>query len=333
MTATYMHSLSLPWMVAPDEERRFRRILLSVCAAALCLSVLMPYLPVPEQERTVVEELPPRLAKLILERPLPPPPKPHAVPKPKPEPEPVVEAKPKPEPKPEPKPKSTPKVEKPVKPKVETQVAQAPPKPDPDAARKKAAQSGLLAFSDSLADLRDNPKLNTLRKDARAADAGKTAARTERSLLTSKVAAASGGIDTSRLSRDTGDVGLAQRGTTRVTSPVDTAPSGGITRGDGKSRQASRSIEEIQVVFDRNKAAIYAMYNRALRSNPTLQGKLVLKLTISPDGQVIECSVVSSELADATLGSKVVARVKMFNFGSKDVERVTITYPIDFLPA
>ncbi len=328
-----LHTLTLPWMVSPDEERRFRRILSSVCGMALCLSVLMPYLPVPEIEKPVIEELPPRLAKLILERPKPPVPK--VMPKPKPEPVVAVKPEPKPIPKVEPKPKITPKVEQPKPtPKVETQIAQTVPKPDPDAARKKAAKSGLLAFSDDLADLRDNPKLNTLRKDARAADAGKTAARTERSLLTSKVAAASGGIDTSRLSRDTGDVGLAQRGTTRVASPVaSSADTGSVTSSNGKSRHASRSIEEIQMVFDKNKSAIYAMYNRALRSNPTLQGKLVLKLTISPDGQVVECSVVSSELADAALGSKVVSRVKMFNFGTKDVEVVTITYPIDFLPA
>jgi periplasmic protein TonB len=212
-------------------------------------------------------------------------------------------------------------------------VVQAP-KPDPDAARKKAAQSGLLAFSDSLADLRDNPKLDTLRDNARVSEAGKTAARTERALLTSKVAAASGGIDTSRLSRDTGDVGLAQRGTTRVASPVATdAAHSNAAPSAGKSRQAARSIEEIQMVFDRNKSAIYGMYNRALRSNPTLQGKLVLRLTIAPDGRVVDCAVVSSELADAELGGKVVARVKMFDFGAKDVDVVTITYPIDFLPA
>ncbi|MBU1191071.1 MAG: AgmX/PglI C-terminal domain-containing protein [Gammaproteobacteria bacterium] len=327
-----LHTLTLPWMVAPDEERRFRRILLNVCGLVLCLSVVMPYLPLPVIEEPV-EELPPRLAKLILERPQP---KPVVVPKPKPEPVVAVKPEPKPVPKVEPKPKVTPKVEQPIKPKPkpETQVAQVAPKPDPDAARKKAAKSGLLAFSDDLADLRDNSKLNTLRKDARVADAGKTAARTERSLLTSKVAAASGGIDTSRLSRDTGDVGLAQRGTTKVASPVaGAADTGGVTNSNGKARHASRSIEEIQMVFDRNKNAIYAMYNRALRSNPTLQGKLVLKLTISPDGQVVDCSVVSSELADAALGTKVVSRVKMFNFGTKDVEVVTITYPIDFLPA
>ena len=307
-------------MVPEEDERRFRRILTIVLGVTLALSVAIPYLTLPEQDKDMVEELPPRLAKLILEQP-----KPKPQPKIVPPPEPVVETKPESKPKPEPK-VEKPKVE--PKPKVVEK-----PKVDPDAARKKAAKSGLLAFSDSLADIRENPKLNTLRNDARSSESARTAKRTERSVLTSKAVAASGGIDTSTLSRDTGDVGLAQRGTTQVASPVSTKLTEKKTSRKGTSLQAARSIEEIQMVFDRNKGAIYGMYNRALRSNPTLQGKLVLKLTISPDGKVLGCDVVSSELADDQLSSKVVARVKMFNFGAKDVEVVTITYPIDFLPA
>ncbi len=87
------------------------------------------------------------------------------------------------------------------------------------------------------------------------------------------------------------------------------------------------------MIFDRNKGAIYSIYNRALRQNPTLQGKVVLKLTITPSGKVTECMVLSSELDDAALGDKVAQRVKRFDFGAQEVNEVTITYPIDFLPA
>lgn len=109
---------------------------------------------------------------------------------------------------------------------------------------------------------------------------------------------------------------------------------GGSAGGKGKGdKAAGRSIEEIQMVFDRNKGSIYSVYNRALRNDPTLQGKVVLKLTIAASGKVTQCSVVSSELNDAELAGKITSRVKMFDFGAKDVSEVTITYPIDFLPA
>jgi TonB family protein len=87
------------------------------------------------------------------------------------------------------------------------------------------------------------------------------------------------------------------------------------------------------MVFDQNKGAIYALYNRALRSNPALQGKLVLKLTIEPSGQVSDVQVVSSELGDDELERKLVQRIRMFSFLSKDVPPVTTTKPIDFFPA
>lgn len=86
-------------------------------------------------------------------------------------------------------------------------------------------------------------------------------------------------------------------------------------------------------MFDKNKGAIYALYNRALRRNPLLQGKVVLKLTIAPSGQVTECEIITSDLEDAELERKLVQRVKLFRFNDKDVEAVTTTKPIDFFPA
>jgi hypothetical protein len=44
------------------------------------------------------------------------------------------------------------------------------------------------------------------------------------------------------------------------------------------------------------------------------------------------CRVVSSELNDPELEGKIVARVRMFRFEARDVEAVTMTKPIDFLP-
>jgi len=108
------------------------------------------------------------------------------------------------------------------------------------------------------------------------------------------------------------------------------SPNGVSKGGSGKP---SRSEEEIALVFDRNKGAIYALYGRALRDAPDLQGKLVLEFTISPSGDVTECHVVSSELKDPELERKIVARVKLFHFEAKDVAAITTTKPIEFVPS
>jgi hypothetical protein len=42
---------------------------------------------------------------------------------------------------------------------------------------------------------------------------------------------------------------------------------------------------------------------------------------------------VSSELGDAELERKLVARVRLFRFEDKDVEAITTTKPIEFFPA
>jgi TonB family protein len=110
------------------------------------------------------------------------------------------------------------------------------------------------------------------------------------------------------------------------------AAGGGTSVSKGGSGKPSRSQEEIALVFDRNKGAIYALYGRALRDTPDLQGKLVLEFTIAPSGEVTECHVVSSELKNADLESKIVARVKLFRFEAKDVAVITTTKPIEFVP-
>src|SRR4030095_5387115 len=100
---------------------------------------------------------------------------------------------------------------------------------------------------------------------------------------------------------------------------------GTLTRGS--SGKASRSIEEIKLVFGRNKGAIYAIYTRALRDYPSLEGKVVLELKIAPSGQVVDLRIVSSELKAAELEKKLLARIRQFDFCAKDVDVMTVTWP------
>ena len=86
----------------------------------------------------------------------------------------------------------------------------------------------------------------------------------------------------------------------------------------------SRSIEEIKLVFERNKGAIYAIYNRALREDPALQGKVVLELKIAPSGEVVDVRIVSSELKASELERKLLARIRQFDFGAKDVDVMVV---------
>ena len=56
------------------------------------------------------------------------------------------------------------------------------------------------------------------------------------------------------------------------------------------------------------------MYNVELRRNPTLRGRLVLRITIEPGGEVSACQVQSNELASPELVAQIVERVKEDQF-------------------
>ena len=318
MDLPFYREYELPWSSDSNQDRKFQRLLGITFLVVLVLGLIWPFLPTPERDPNEIEEIPPRIAQLLLEeKPLPPPPPPPKEEEPEPEadepePEKVVETDPEPEPEPEPVPE----------PEVDlTEVA------------REQAQAALMPFAADLADLVDQELLNKVADDRELSASVGEAVRNERSMITSKVGTASTGINTADMSRNTGGSGIAGRSTTQVKNPVaGIGPAGGASR-TGTSGKASRSREEIELVFDKNKGAIFALYNRALRNDPSLEGKVVLRLTIAPNGQVTMCEVISSELGDPDLENKLVQRIKLFRFEAKDVEAITTTKPIDFFPA
>ncbi len=309
MDLPFYREYELPWTTGKGQERKFRRLLGIVFLICAVLGVVWPFIPVPEPDPYDIEEIPPRIAQLLLEeKPLPPPPPKEEEPAPEedePEPAQVVEVEPEPE-----------------------------PEPDREEIAREQAEAALMPFAEDLADLVDKDLVEQIADDRPLSAAVGEAARNERSMITSKAGAASRGINTANMSRNTGGTGIAGRSTTRVASPVaGIGQAGGGASRSGSSGKASRSREEIEIVFDKNKGAIFALYNRALRIDPSLEGKLVLRLTIAPNGQVTMCEIISSELGAADLERKLVQRIKLFRFEAKDVEAITTTKPIDFFPA
>lgn len=317
MDLPFYREYELPWTTEQGQERKFRRLLGGIMLATLIVSLVWPFLPSPEPDPNEVVDVPERIAKLLLEQQIQPPPPP-----PKPEPEPD-----------EADPIKAPETERVVE---ETPPPEPAPVPDQAEVAREQAQAALMPFAEDLANLVDQDLVETMADDRPLTGSVGEAERNERSMITSAVGTSSGGINTAGMSRNTGGSGIAARSTTRVKSDVAAIAQrqeAGGARRTGESSKSSRSREEIELVFDRNKGAIFALYNRALRQDPSLEGKLVLRLTIAPTGEVTFCEIVSSELGDPELEEKLVRRVKLFRFESRDVEPITTTKPIDFFPA
>ena len=299
-------AMNMPWNGNDKDQKRFRKVLLLVLLFTIVLGVLIPMWDIPIPDRVEVVEIPERLAKLMVKKEPPPPP-------------------------PEVKKKEEKKLDKDKKKKKED-------KPVPKKAkkaRKKAERSGLMAFKNDFADLIDDTPVAKLGASAKISGKGSKAKKTTRSLVTSSMGTSSAGINTAALSRNTGGSGDSLGGVefSHVESSIG-SDFAGEERPLSSGVGPSRTDEEIQIVFDRYKSALYRIYNRMLRKNPTLQGKMVLRITILPDGKVSASSIDSSDMDSPELDKKIAARVKKFNFGAKEgVSTITILYPIDFLPA
>lgn len=303
----------MPWVHGGKDDQRFRKIL----AISLLLSLLLGFivrlvdLPIPERWQILEEQ--DRLTALIRED-LPPPVA-------------IEEAKP-----------------APVEESLPTEATEEPliaeestPEPDPAPQPKSEVKSkGILAFREKLSGLATHQAVARLGANARINDSGGgQAGLPQRAMVTSQVPGSSGGINIASLSRGTGGTGDSMGGVdiTRATSTIGAG--GGSDRPlSGGGPGLGRTDEEIQIVFDRHKSALYRMYNRELRKNPTLKGQMVLRMTIEADGSVSMCELKSTNMKSPDLSAQVVSRVKTFDFGAKDgISAITIAYPIDFLPA
>lgn len=321
--AALYHSFTLPWTVIQEEIERLKRIFVVIVAATVVFGLVIPFIPVKKIDRSKAEEIPPRFAQLVMEKQKPPPPKPKPKPKPekkkpekkKPEKKKPEKKKPKPKPKPKKKPEKT----------AEQKRAEA---------RKKASTAGLLAFADELSDLRDKPVTSSLKRKQKLSK-GASARKMTRSVLTSnEIATSSGGINTAALSKGfSSGTSLKERETTKVESGIEKLAKRSPS-SQSSSGSPQRSFEEVTMVFDRNKGKIYNLYNRELRKDPSISGKIVFELTIAADGSVLKVKIVSSELNSPKLERKLRLSIKRFNFGSKKgADTLVITYPLDFVPS
>lgn len=293
------------------DDHRFRKILQWVVSIFVVISILIPVLPVFEVEREKKEKIPPRIAKVLMEKKktLPPPPLPKTTAK-KPEPEKEQGKKKEPE-----------RTKEKKKPKVKQKKS----------VQERVAKVGLLALRSQLTELKDDPVLRRITsKNVKLSKNVKSSATPTRSSVAKNLTKGSGGIDTSKLSKQTTHTVIASHQLTEVTTHIKT---GGEDKPLGREDVKGRSLESIRLVIERVKGSLQTLYMRQLRKTPGIQGTVLFDFAIAPSGEVISCKIVESELNSPKLERKFVIKLKSINFGEEDVGEVLIRYPLDFLPS
>jgi len=85
-------------------------------------------------------------------------------------------------------------------------------------------------------------------------------------------------------------------------------------RAESKQLVTTR-LQEVQRVFEQHHVALKNIYLRELSDSLNIKGELHLKLAITATGKVSQCEVISSNLNNLGLETKLVALVKSFEFG------------------
>lgn len=115
-----------------------------------------------------------------------------------------------------------------------------------------------------------------------------------------------------------------KKGRVRVAPP-------GIT--GAAATNSLRSSAVIARIVNQRKAGIEYIYKKYLKTNPTMEGKIVVRFTIAASGAVRACSVVSSTMGNPAMEQEVCGRIMTWRFPPIDAGDVTVVYPFVFFSA
>lgn len=367
--------MDLPWTLEARQEARFRWFVLGSVLLFTLLAVLLSWVRAPEISIGEVREETTRYATLLLDEaeaeiPTAPEPEPEAQPEPivepepelqpepepepivepepvvepepEPEPEPIVEPEPEPQPEPEPEPEPRPT------PEPEPQVVISPPPPPPpppvdprQAARERAANSGLFAAADALSDLQRSDSNQPTRqgrpltRSADISDSNSTVPTRPTSISSQRINSTSGSV--SERPAPSAVTARSENLRTRESTRVQASRNPAIAAAEearqsaAGAERAGRTDAEIRLVVERNKGRFERLHKMALRQNPDALGQVLMRFTIAPSGEVTSAQIVDSSMNDPAFDRRILTLFRQLDFGAKNVPTVTKEYRLNFL--
>ena len=294
-----------------EQDKKFTKILTFLLFIFFALALGVSLLEQVEIAREVREKVPVQLAKIILkEKQLPIPEKPKK------------------------KVEEEPKKSELDKPKNIAKEKPKPPQTKREVAKQKAKTSGLAAMKDELFAMREafdiKPSANSTLNKNKSSEVS-----IKRKLLAGQANKQSSVLTTAKTSRTVKSDELSTRNTKSVRlseeeilTSTDTIVEGELSAENG----GMRSEMTLRRTLEAHKSRLYARYNRALRKDPFLQGKVLFEIEIQPSGKISKVSIQSSELNNPKLERQLVVILRSITFPKEDVAVMTTIWAIDFLP-
>lgn len=99
----------------------------------------------------------------------------------------------------------------------------------------------------------------------------------------------------------------------------------GSVSGQAGTGQIDKS--SVARVFSRRKGAIKYCYEKSLKVNPELRGKVTIRFTIGPAGRITDIDVTENSTNDSSVAQCIVSKVKGWKFEPPQGGSVTFSYP------
>ena len=300
-----------------EQDEKFTRILTVLFVLYLLIAIAVPLFEQSEVPRKEKEKLPVQLAKIILkEKKLPPPEKKK-----------IIEEKP--------KPKDEKKKNKPVEAKKDKPKKPLPLQQLREKARQKAKKSGLAAMKDELFAMREviDIKPTAIKKQD---ETQRAEIKIKRKLLAAQASKQSKALAAASTVQTVVSDQLSTRNTQQIRlseEEISASEDQLVAENLSAQQTGARSEMSLRRTLEAHKARLYALYNRALRKDPLLQGKVLFEIEIQPSGEVSAVKIKSSELNNTKLERRLILVLKSINFAEQDVSITTTIWAIDFIPS
>ena len=99
------------------------------------------------------------------------------------------------------------------------------------------------------------------------------------------------------------------------------------------SSNAKRDPEVINGVVASHKTSIRMSYEKFLKRNPDLAGKITVRFTISASGRVTMVKIIENTTGNPDLEQEIMRKIRMWQFESISEGDVTVSYPFVFMTA
>ncbi len=127
-----------------------------------------------------------------------------------------------------------------------------------------------------------------------------------------------------------GDVGTAGGGNVSLGSKGDARVSGRVSAASPEVDSADVDREALARYIKARLTAIRGCYEKELKRNPTLKGKVVVRFNITPAGRAGDIRIEENSVGSSEVGECIASLMRSWVFPFKPPEEVAVQYPFLF---